>query len=281
MCENEFIADRATRKFCSQECYQQYVRESATIENKHKPVEDREVLIIDGNRKKITVVFLADVHNNFEYLRWAVKQIRTHPDWKVVINGDLWDADQFSSHPTLSVTPLSTAVKQTIEILKPVFPQLVAFTWGNHEERCFRRSAGKGTMLNYFDVFFEAWKAVNKNAVVCKPMKSLLLEVKTKNSVWRCLVKHGKSAGKNFGVIEFREVLATNEDIDVFVLSHVHIPEWRIVKRATLDDPRETHLVRTTAGVAFLPYQDRANLFISPLGLTKITFNKQVNVELR
>jgi len=82
--------------------------------------------------------------------------------------------------------------------------------------------------------------------------------------------------------MEWRDVLTTNEDIDVFVLSHGHVPEWIIIKRPTIEDPREIHLVRTTSGVSFLPYQDKQNLFISPIGLTRIIFNStKIKVELR
>lgn len=241
--------------------------------------EDRiEILLTRSVGQPLTIVFLADVHNNFEYLQWAVYEILKHPDWRVVINGDLWDADQYSSHPTMTVMPLKDAVQQAISIMRPIFPQMIAFVWGNHEERCFRAPSGKGTMPSYFDVFFQAWQTVNPKAVICEPMKSLLLRI---NGTYRILVKHGKSAGKNFGVMEWRDVLTTNEDIDVFVLSHGHIPEHIILKRPTIEDPREIHLVRTTAGVAFLPYQDKANMFIAPAGLTRITFDKSnIKVDL-
>jgi hypothetical protein len=98
-------------------------------------------------------------------------------------------------------------------------------------------------------------------------MRSLIVVVHGK----RMLVKHGKSAGKNFGVLEYRDVLTTNEGIDALVLSHGHLPDHQIVKRADKNDPRLIHCIRTTAGVDFLGYQDKSNLFISPLGLTRVT----------
>lgn len=232
--------------------------------------EGRMELTIQTKEKKTTVAFPADVHNNFEYLRTIVKQIKSHPDWLVVINGDLWDADQYSSHPTTKVTPLQDAVEEAISIMRPIFPQMIAFVWGNHEERCFRSPSGKGVMPNPFQTFFQAWQAVNSNAIVCEPMRSLILVINGK----RILVKHGHSAGKNLGELEYREVLTNNEAIDVIVLSHVHIPDHKIIKRADKNDPRLIHLVRTTAGVEFLPYQDKSNLYISPAGLTRITFTK-------
>jgi len=277
-CGLEFEARTTKARFCSRQCFQKFLSKNITMTSRLKAEEER-IEIELTTAGDLTLAILADVHNNFEYLRWAVDEILKHPDWRVIINGDLWDADQYSNHPTLNVTSLADAVQESIKILAPIFSQIIAFVWGNHEERCFRLPSGKGTMPSYFDLFFQAWQAVNPKAIICEPMKSLLVSI---NGKWRMLVKHGKSAGKNFGVMEWRDVLTTNEDIDVFVLSHGHVPDWMIVKRPTIEDPREIHLVRTTAGVSFLPYQDKANLFISPIGLTRIIFNStKIKVEPR
>lgn len=279
-CGNEFEALRNSTKYCSPTCYHEAVREQMSTFTRRKNIEDRIELTITS-AKPVTIVFLADVHNNYDYLSWAINKIKENPHWLVVINGDLFDADQFSTHPTRTVVSLESAVDEVTKMLKPIFKQIIGFVWGNHEERCFRRGTGKGTMPSYFNVLFNAWKTVQSDAVIIEPMKALILRIRTNDKDWRCLVKHGKSAGKNFGVMEFREVLATNEDIDAFVLSHVHIPEHKIVQRPTIEDPREIHLIRTTAGVAFLPYQDKANLFICPLGLTRVRFGNQIKVTLK
>jgi len=280
-CGIEFESKRKNQKFCSTKCYHQYIAKTVELSTERKIEEERIELTLVPTNGKLKVIVLADVHSNWNYLRWAVDEIRKNPDWRVVINGDLWDADQYSSHPTIGgVKSLSNDVQEAIKIMEPIFPQILAFTWGNHEERCFRKSSGKGTMPSYFDLFFQAWKMVNPKAIIVEPMRGLLLKVATKDREWRCLIKHGKSAGKNWGIIEFRDVMATNEDIDIFVLSHVHIPMYIMVKRPTIDDPRLIHLVRTCAGIAFLPYQDKANLYVAPLGLTKLCFNKEIKVEL-
>jgi len=249
-----------------------------TYNSVKETAEGRIELTIKTDGKPQTVVFLADVHNNFDYLKRVVAEIQKHPDWQVVINGDLFDADQYSSFPT-SGTPLSLkdSVQETIKIMQSIFPQMIAFVWGNHEERCFKSASGKGTMPSYFDVFFQAWKAINPNAVVCELMRSLILNVNGK----RVLVKHGTKAGQTFGVAEFGEVLKTNEDVDMIVLSHLHLPLHMIVKRATEGKPREVHFVRTTAGVEFLGYQDKSNFFITPIELlTRVTFGAKIKVEL-
>jgi hypothetical protein len=46
-------------------------------------------------------------------------------------------------------------------------------------------------------------------------------------------------------------------------------------------DDRIVHFVRTTAGIPFFDYQDKGNMFVSPLGLTKLIFNGELKVELR
>jgi len=244
-------------------------------------VEERTEITLKLTNGKFAIVILVDIHNNWDYLQWAVEEILKHPDWRVVINGDLFDANQYSVFPTTEVTSLRDNVRKAKEILRPIFPQIIAFLYGNHEERCFRRASGKGTTPSYFDVFIDAWLAVNPEGKEIKPMKSLLLKIIKDGKIWRCLIKHGKSAGKNFGIMEFRELLAVNESIDIFVLAHVHIPMHIIVKRTTIEDPRLVHLVRACAGIPFLPYQDKANLFIAPLGLTKLFFNKKLKVELK
>ena len=249
-----------------------------TYNSAKENAEGRTELTVKTNGKPMTIAFLADVHNNFNYLREVVADILKHSDWQVVINGDLFDADQYSSFPT-SGTPLSLkdSVQESIKIMQPIFPQMIAFVWGNHEERCFKSASGKGTMPSYFDVFFQAWKQYNPNAVICELMRSLILNVNGK----RVLVKHGTKAGMTFGVAECGEVLKTNEDVDMIVLSHVHLPMHMIVKRATEGKPREIHFVRTTAGVEFLGYQDKSNFFITPIELlTRVTFGTKIKVEL-
>lgn len=279
-CGGEFRADRRSRKFCSTTCYQDYVKEQVKISATKQEIENRVVIRIEPTNGRFDLLVLGDVHNNREYLEEVVKLLQKHPTWRAVINGDLWDADQFSSHPTQSVKSLSDAVNEVKDILRPVYPQLLGFVWGNHEERCFRRAAGKGTMPSYFDLFFEAVKGSNPDFQVALPMQSMILEVEINGKLWRVVMKHGTSCGKNLGILEFRDVMAVHENIDAIILSHVHIPMHIIVRRSAVDDPRTVHWIRTTAGVAFYPYQDKKNLFISPLGVTKLTFNKRLKVEV-
>jgi predicted phosphodiesterase len=225
------------------------------------------------NKGKIVLAIIADAHDNYEYLQRVVNEILAHPNWKVVINGDLWDADQYSTHPTEEVLPLKKSIQKTIEIMKPIFPQILAFVWGNHEARCFRGASGKGTMVSPFEIFFQAWKQVKPDAQVCEIGRSLILNINNK----RFLIKHGHSAGKTFGVMEFRDVLTTNEDLDGIIMSHTHVPEYTPVKRTTNDKPRLIHLIRTCAGVEFLGYQDNSNFFVSPIGLTKVIIGQGIH----
>jgi hypothetical protein len=254
-----------------------------------KTMEDRIVVQINS-KKPIVIAVLADAHNNMDYINWFVDETLKHDNWFVMINGDLWDADQYSSHPTLETKSLSQAVQEVKTTLLPIADRIIGFVWGNHEERCFRSASGKGSMPSYFDIFFEAIKAKNPNFQVAEPMQSFIVDVVIKDKTWKILFKHGKSAGKTFGVMEFHEVSDINEKIDAVVLSHLHLPLHIIIKKVatkTIEEEEQKngetriiHYVRTTAGLEFAPYQDKANFYVSPLGITKLHFNTELRVEL-
>lgn len=284
-CKKEFDALRASRKYCSTECFQKATKSSSQM---GKTKEDRIIVKLNSD-VPITIAVLADAHNNIDYIDWFVDEVLKHDNWYVMINGDLWDADQYSSHPTLTVKPLSQAVQDVRTSLLPIADRLIGFVWGNHEERCFRAGSGKGTMPSYFDIFFEAIKALNPNFQVAEPMQSFIVDVTVKDKTWKILFKHGKSAGKTFGTMEFHEVSDVNEKIDAVVLSHLHLPMHIIVKKvATIEEKEEQknsesrtiYYVRTTSGIEFAPYQDKANFYVSPLGITKLIFNSELKVEL-
>ena len=287
-CKKKFDALRNTQKYCSIECFQKSAKMISKIT---KTKEDR-IVIKKKFDKTIVIAILADVHNNMDYIDWFVDEVLKHDNWYVMINGDLWDADQYSTHPTLTVKPLSQAVQEMKLALLPIADRIIGFVWGNHEERCFRSASGKGSMPSYFDVFFEAIKAKNPDFQYAEPMQSFVVEVMIKNKLYRVLFKHGKSAGKNFGIMEFRDVLDVNDKMDAVVLSHLHLPLHLIVKliamksieeeeEKTTGKDRIIHLVRTTAGMAFAPYQDKGNLYVSPLGITKLIFDAELKVELQ
>ena len=282
-CGKEFEALRRSMKYCSRKCFQEAIKI-----NTSKTAEDRIVIQFKSDIP-IVIAVLADAHNNLDYIKWFVKEVQKHDNVYVVINGDLWDADQYSTHPTLTTKSLSQSVQEVKTILLPIADKIIGFVWGNHEERCFRQASGKGTMPSYFDIFFEAIKAKNPNFQCAKPMQSLIVEVTVKGKFYRVLFKHGKSAGKNFGIIEFRDVLDVNDKVDAVVLSHVHLPMHIIVKLVSTQSIEEeendgenrlVHLIRTTAGVGFIPYQDKGNMYVSPLGMTRLTFNAELKVEL-
>jgi len=250
-----------------------------------KTVENRIVVGLNSD-VPITIAVLADAHNNIDYIDWFVKETLKH-NWYVMINGDLWDADQYSSFPTIiTPKPLSQAVQEVRDALLPIADRLIGFVWGNHEERMFRGASGKGTMPSYFDVFFEAIKAKNPDFQVAEPNQSFIVDVTVKDTTWKTMFKHGKSAGKTFGVMEFHEVSDVNEKVDAVVLSHLHLPAHIIVKLVATKTAEEeqtnrvVHYIRTTSGIDFVPYQDKANFYVSPLGITKLHFNKEIKVEL-
>jgi predicted phosphodiesterase len=253
-------------------------------------MEDRIVVKLSSD-VPITIAVLADAHNNMEYIDWFVEEVQKHDNWYVMINGDLWDADQYSNFPTLKpIKSLSESVQDVKAALLPIADKLIGFVWGNHEERCFRGASGKGTMPSYFDLFFEAIKAINPNFQCAEPNQSFIVDVEVKDKTYKILFKHGKSAGKTFGVMEFHEVSDVNERIDAIVLSHLHLPMHVIVKLVATKtveeeeqkdgEDRLVHYIRTTAGIAFAPYQDKANYYVSPLGMTKLLFNSELKVEL-
>lgn len=286
-CKKEFDALRTTQKYCSRTCFQNSIEMSTQTS---KTIEDRIVVKINSE-KPIVIAVLADAHNNMDYIDWFVEETLKHDNWFVMINGDLWDADQYSSHPTLTVKPLSQAVQEVKTALLPIADRIIGFVWGNHEERCFRGGSGKGPIPSYFDIFFEAIKAKNPDFQVAKPMQSFIVNVAIKDKTWKILFKHGKSAGKTFGVMEFHEVSDVNDKVDGVVLSHLHLPLHIIVKKVaikTIEEEEEKdgenriiHYIRTTAGLEFAPYQDKANLYVSPLGITKLYFSvTEFKVEL-
>jgi len=251
-------------------------------------MEDRIVVKLSSD-VPITIAVLADAHNNMEYINWFVSEVQKHDNWYVMINGDLWDADQYSTHPTLTTKSLSESVQEVKAALLPIADKLIGFVWGNHEERCFRGASGKGTMPSYFDLFFEAIRTKNPNFQYAEPMQSFIVEVSIKDKIYKIIFKHGKSAGVNFGMQEFNEIVKVNEKVDIIVLSHLHLPWHGIVKLVATKSIEEeecngndriVHLVRTTSGIAFAPYQDKGNLYVSPLGMTKIIFNCELKVEL-
>lgn len=286
-CGKKFDALRRSQKYCSRKCFQ----EATKTEIRASKTREERIHIEIKSETPVVIAVLADVHNNLEYLKWFVTEVQKHDNWYVMINGDLWDANQFSSHPTLQVKSLAESVREVRDILLPIADRIIGFVWGNHEERCFRRASGKGTMPSYFDVFFESIKAKNPDFKDAKPMQSFIVDVQVKDKNWQILFKHGKSAGKNFGILEFRDVLMPNDRIDAVVLSHIHLPLHMIVKEVAtksieeeeIEDAEEriVHFVRTTAGIAFLSYQDKGNMFVSPIGLTKLYFNNELKVELR
>jgi predicted phosphodiesterase len=285
-CGKEFEAIRNSTKYCSKICFVQATR---TTLYASKTQEERIVVKLTSD-VPITIAVLADAHNDVAYIQSVVDEVQKHDNWFVMINGDLWDADQYSSHPTLKVKSLADSVNEIRDILFPIADKIIGFVWGNHEERCFRNPSGKGTMPSYFDVFFNAIKAKNPDFQYATPMQSFIVEVTVKGKLYRILFKHGKSSGKAFGIIEFRDVLEVNDKVDVIVLSHVHLPMYMPVKLAAIKSIEEeeesgndriVHFVRTTAGEPFFAYQDKGNMFVSPVGLTKLIFNGELKVELR
>lgn len=285
-CKKEFDSLRASRKYCSQACFQLATK---TLSKSSKTAEDRIVVKLNSD-VPITIAVLADAHNNMDYINWFVGEVQKHDNWYVMINGDLWDSEQYSTHVTLKVKPLSESVQEVKAALLPIADKIIGFVWGNHESRCFRSASGKGTMASYFDVFKEAIKAKNPDFQWAEPDQSFIVDVTIKNQTYKVLFKHGKSAGKTFGVMEFREVSDVNEKFDAIVLSHLHIPMLIPVKLAasrTIEEEeqqngnnRMVYYIRTTAGIAFAPYQDKANYYASPLGMTKLHFNSELKVEL-
>jgi hypothetical protein len=286
-CGKEFDALRASMKYCSRECFRNAIKMSTRIS---KTSEDRIVVKINSD-KPIVIAVLADAHNNMDYINWFVKEVLQHDDWYVMINGDLWDADQYSSHPTLQIKSLSEAVQEVKTALLPIADRIIGFVWGNHEERCFRSASGKGPMPSYFDIFKEAIQTKNPDFQFAEPMQSFIVDVTIKDKTWKILFKHGKSAGKTFGVMEFHEVSDVNDKIDGVVLSHLHLPLHIIVKKVatkTIEEEEQKngetriiHYIRTTAGLEFAPYQDKANFYVSPLGITKLYFSTtELKVEL-
>src|SRR3989304_4300157 len=249
-CEIEFEALRGSRKYCSITCFQK------ATQTKHKISRTKEDRIIASisSEKPIIITVLADVHGNIEYLKYVVSEVQKHDNYYVMINGDLWDADQYSTHPTLTVKSLAESVQEVKEILLPITDKLIGFVWGNHEERCFRGASGKGTTPSYFDVFFEAIKTKNPNFRYAQPMQSFIINVTVKGKLWKILFKHGKSAGRNFGVTEFHDILDVNSEVNIVVLSHLHLPMYIIVKLVAVDSIEEeeanitdriVHLIRT------------------------------------
>jgi predicted MPP superfamily phosphohydrolase len=263
---------------------------AAKLTQSSSKTQEERIVVKLTSETPITIVNLADAHGNIDYIQSVVNEVQKHDNWFVMINGDLWDADQYSTHPTLKTKSLSESVNEVRDILFPIADKIIGFVWGNHEERCFRNPSGKGSMPSYFDVFFNAIKAKNPNFQYATPMQSFIVEITVKGKLYRIMFKHGKSAGETFGVTEFRKVLEVNDRLDVVVLSHVHIPMYMVVKlvatksieeeEITKDD-RIVHFVRTTAGIPFFDYQDKGNMFVSPLGLTKLIFNGELKVELR
>ena len=284
-CGKEFDSLRASRKYCSVACFQ---KASQTIHSISKTKEDRIVVDLSSD-EPLVIAVLADAHGNLEYIKYVVSEVQKHDNWYIMINGDLWDADQYSTHPTLTVKSLSESVQEVKELLLPVADKIIGYVWGNHEERCFRSASGKGTAPSYFDIFFEAIKARNPNFRYALPMQSFIINVTVKGKLYKTIFKHGKSAGRNFGVTEFHEILDVNSEVNVIVLSHLHLPMHIIVKQVSTESIEEeensftnrtVHLVRTTSGIAFAPYQDKANLYVSPMGITKLIFNGDLKVEL-
>lgn len=253
--------------------------DSNEIQVRDKLVEQRKEIVLKGEQ---TIAILADSHSNWDYIRWFVKEVLKHPNWKVIINGDLWDVEQYGTFGTMGDIPsLESTVKQMIVELRPIFNQLIAFVWGNHEARAFKEASGKGTMPNPFSLFFQAWQAINPYAIVCELDRSLVLTINTGTVTYHTLLKHGCKAGTSFGIIEFANVLAVNEDLDAIIMSHVHIPLYQPLMRTTENEPRRVHCIRTTAPKGLPPYADRANLFVANGGMTRVHYkHKDIKVEL-
>jgi predicted phosphodiesterase len=285
-CGKEFDALRASRKYCSTECFQKATKSSSQM---GKTKEDRIIVKLNSD-VPITIAVLADAHNNMDYINWFVDEVRKHDNWYVMINGDLWDADQYSSFAMIKpAQSLSQSVQDVRTALLPIADRIIGFVWGNHEERCFKAGSGRGTMPSYFDIFFEAIKTLNPNFQVAELMQSFIVDVTVKDKTWKVIFKHGKSAGKTFGVMEFHEVSDVNEKVDAVVLSHLHLPAHIVVKivaTKTIEEEEKSggtrivHYIRTTSGVDFAPYQDKANFYASPLGITRLIFNNELKVEL-
>lgn len=212
--------------------------------------------------------------------RSMIKYVIKHPKDKVFMNGDIFDCSQVSNHPSSEVTSIEEEINETTKILKPIYSQINAICWGNHDERIFREPFGKGVASNILYGHFsiaQSIKEKNPDLTYAPLMKGINMQIHTQKRDYELLLKHGRRAGGNAHFGEFEEVMGVHNNLDIIAMGHTHRPF--ISPRCSIDPEgkaKVTWFVRTGAFTSWLPYQDKMNLPPTPPAFIEIPFENGV-----
>lgn len=241
-------------------------------------------------RPNETINLIGDIHSGsnsgyeIEVLKRHIKHLARTKKRRILWGGDLLDAQQFSGTPSVNLSSIEQDIEQFLEITKPIHEQTDAITWGNHEERLFRKHTGKGIMPNVlFGYLSIASKIEEKNPnLICSDLqKSVHLKINLPSGDSKNLVlKHGHKAGRTSYMSEHDEMLRLYSDIDIISLHHIHFPQWLITSQITIDgENKPVDIFRGSAYVAWSPFQDKKNLPPSQMGYWELSITKSGRIK--
>jgi predicted phosphodiesterase len=240
---------------------------------------------LDLTHKVETIIALGDLHHGNQSLfdrqreLEAIKHIGKHPDWKVLINGDYIDCQQYGHHPNAeSFKSVDEELIETSNILKPIMPQIYGITQGNHEERIFREPSGRGntpnTLYGHFSLAKDIQEKYNDQMVYAPLGRGVHINLNTLNGEQYWVMKHGHKAGKTTQNVEFDNMAALYPDVSAIILGHTHNPSVSMRHKVLHDKNKSfTWFIRGGAYTSWLAYQEKHDLPPAPVCCIKMTLN--------
>jgi hypothetical protein len=240
--------------------------------------------------KEDTLVILQDLHfdgcNDVpkSILKQHIEHFNKHPNWKIGLNGDIFEAQHFNSHPKNvndKLRVFGDELKQSNEILKPLFDKISFVNTGNHDENIYRK-------INMWSdpIFGDAFslksniKDINSNAHFADLQRGSLIEwkdMRSKNN-FNIYSIHGRMSSPAAFYNEFNVYHKLFENLHGINLGHLHNPLKNII---TTVNP-ETHKARgcwITRGGCYTywsPYLEKKGFGVPLLGYVKYQWNDKL-----
>jgi hypothetical protein len=235
---------------------------------------------IDVRKKLETFIWLPDWHEDgqsYQDLQRgenALRFIHKHPDWRTFLGGDQIDCAQLSNLPTQH-KPKS--IEENLigfgKHFKPLYPQIEGMVQGNHENRLFRCSLGKGMLPDLVTGHYSIKADIqtkNPNLIFAEIDRGIHLDLETREGTLHWLLAHGRKAGMSADS-EFSEQLKIYRDLDASFLGHTQAPSLKPLTQMNSDGKvTDIWAVRGSAFTSFPPYAEARNLPPCPLGFWKI-----------
>lgn len=147
--------------------------------------------------------------------------LRDESHMRMVGMGDYFEAQEFSQFIQEQEIYLKTQIKKFLSLHEPVKGQILAMVYGNHDERILKDTKMAIDLLEYV-----ALKLGNRNIVIGKPQRGIILNFHVGDQVYPTYVLHSKTGAIVHSDTQLRRT-AGNWAIPLIVHGHVHRKAWK------------------------------------------------------